>query len=434
MIRNYLSILVPAFLAHSALNAQSIKNDSAIMGPGYTNQVFYDMATGQKGTSTVSSWDIAHTSDVRDNCIRVNHMNGIQVFYYAKDDGDGWASFDTSGFTTWNRYYNDIHDHQKGALNHQSNPPFGIGWGNYNSSSHETVGDSLYLLAWFNGTSYTKFMKFQPVKQTVSGNLIFRYANVDGSNEIQDTLFQSEASGQNYKYYSFATKAKPVREPDKGTWDITFNRYYEPIPAGPVVMMYPVMGVESNRGTKVARIFGPSWTSVIADSSNLMNSYSSELKNDLTAIGSGWKFFDNGQFKWFLADTQSFMIKSVRGTDSVFWLLHFTGFGGSGSGKSVFAKMRLGVTNAVHHPEIGAVSIFPVPASQNIFVAIEGSKVSEGSIYLRDLNGRVLNTVKFTGRNDLSAVAMPLNGIAAGTYMISVESGAHRSSQIVIVQ
>lgn len=431
-IKNYIAIAL--LITGLSAKAQNLKFDSVAMGPGYMNQVFYDMETGIKGTATVAGWDIAHTSDMRDNCIRVNHMNGIRVFYYPKNDKSGWSTFDTSGFAGWDLYYNDIHDHQKGALNHQAMPPWGIGWGTYNSSTHEVIGDSLYLLAWYVGNKYTKFLKFQPIKQTSGANLIFRYANVDGSGEVQDTLKQSEANGQNYKYFQF-DGSKPVREPSKLTWDITFNRYYEPVPFGPgVIVYYPVMGVESNRGTKAAKISGPSWASVLADTANLMNTYMGSVKDDLTAIGSGWKHFDNGSFKWYLADTQSFMIKSVRGTDSVFWLIHFTGFTGSSSAKSLFTKMRLGVTNAVHHPLIGQMSVFPVPAGKNLFIALENSNISSGTLVLTDLNGKTVKSMAISPNMDFSAVSVPVHDVKAGLYVISIESGNNRLSKKVIIE
>lgn len=87
-------------------------------------------------------------------------------------------------------------------------------------------------------------------------------------------------------------------------------------------MAQSVMGVESNRGTLVAQIKGPSWAAVLNDSDNLIATYKSSANDDLTAIGRSWKRFDNMQFKWFLADTMSYMIKSVRGPDTIYWLIH----------------------------------------------------------------------------------------------------------------
>ncbi|MBS3915336.1 MAG: T9SS type A sorting domain-containing protein [Bacteroidetes bacterium] len=432
MIKKYLVPIFSAVLAVGNVKAQSVTYDSIQMGTSYTNQIFYDMATGQKGSASVKGWDIAHTTEVMDNCIRANHMTGMQVIHY-KGSGN-WSTFDTAGWKSWGLNYNDIHVHQKGAFNLYMNPPWGFGWGTYNTSSHEVVGDSMYLLAWFNGAAYTKFLKFEPMKQTVSGDFVFRFADVDGSNEVTDTLFQSEAAQQNYKYYNFNSKNNLVREPDKSSWDIAFNRYYEPIPAGPTVMWYPVMGVESNRGTKAAKIISP-WSTVLStDSTTLRDQGVANVKNDLTAIGSGWKYFDNGSFKWYLADTQSFIVRSVEAADSVFYLIHFTGFGGSADGKVVFAKTRLGKTNAVSHPKIGTMRVFPNPASNQIYVNLEGSHVNQITLKLHDLNGRELRSASVENSGSFSNWMMPVHGIKAGIYLLSIESGNDKITQQIIIQ
>jgi Secretion system C-terminal sorting domain len=200
------------------------------------------------------------------------------------------------------------------------------------------------------------------------------------------------------------------------------------------VMVQGVMGVESNRGTLVAKISGPTWNAVLNDSDNLISSYKASAKDDLTAIGRSWKFFDNGSFKWYLADTQSFMIKSVRGADSVYWLIHFTGVTGSGSGKSVFTKVLLGKTNAVFAPNLGNISVYPNPASQMVYVSIENSAIASGNIIIRDLAGRTVAKSIIGGNSNFQASGIPVAGVASGTYVLSIESGTSTYSQKIVIQ
>lgn len=432
MIKKYFVPLVSAFLIAGNAKSQTITYDTIYMDAGYVNQVYYDMKNGEISKAAVKNWDIAHTSDLRDNCIRANHMTGLQVIPYKGPAG--WANFDTTGWKSWGMDYNNIHNHMKGAFNLVYNAPWGFGWGTYNSGTHEVVGDSMYLLAWTNGSTYVKFMKFEPIKQTVSGDLVFHYADVTGTNEVQDTLFQSAANQQNYKFYQFGTKSKPVREPANNLWDITFTRYYEPVPTGPSsYLMYPVMGVESNRGTKAAKIIG-AWSAIQStDSVTLRNQAIAKASTDMTAIGSGWKVFDNGTFKWTLADTQSFVVRQVRGSDSIFYLIHFTGFGGSADGRVEFAKSRLGVTNAVHNPVLGTMRLFPNPASQQVYVNLEGSKVREASLGLYDLSGKLIRSSNVSA-SEFSTWSVPVSDLAKGIYVISIQSGSSRISQQITVQ
>lgn len=421
------------------VSAQTPIYDSTYMRPGYANQVFYDLRDMSQDSSKVLNWDIAHTTDARGYTIRANHMTGLQVFSYPKSGTSGWGSFDTSGWMKWRQRWNDIHDHDKGAFTLSYSHPKYDCW-TYDANTHELVGDSLFLLAWFNGSSYVKFMKFWPVRQPTTTDLIFRYANLDGSGDVTDTLYQSAASGQNYKYYAFTGKKKTVREPNKGTWDITFNRYYEPQydPGSGKYIPYPTMGVECNRGTRSAKIIGPAYATVLADSHDLVRkNYNGGFKNDLTGIGSNWKYFNNTTFKYELKDTQSYIIKSVR-TDTQYFLIHFTGFAsGSGPGlaKSVFAYIRLRDNNVgVSHPKLGDIRVFPNPASSEVFVTLENSAVRNVCVSLKSLTGADLRTVDASDVAGFSGIRIPVKGIAPGVYLVSVQSGDNISTQKIVIE
>ncbi len=430
-----------ALISAPAVTAQTLKLDSATMGAGYANQIFYDMKNGNVGSALVSNWDIAHTTDPRSACIRANHMNGIEIMAYPKNGTAGWASFDTTGWKTWRKRFNDLHIHDFGAFSQVSNHPK-YDWATYDANTHVLNGDSLYLIAWSNGMGgYTKFLKFWPVKQPTTTDLIFKYANVDGSNEVTDTLYQSAANNQNYKYYSFATKAKPVREPAKNTWDITFNRYYEPQydPGSGKVIPYPTMGVESNNGTngtRIARLIGPSFATVLADSHDLARkNYPTNFKVDLTAIGSNWKKYDQPNNKYLMKDTQSYIIKSVRSSDTSYWLIHFTGFTGGSQGKTLFNLLQLRGNNvSVKNAQIGSLNVFPNPASQMLYISLENTQITKATVSLNTLNGATLRTMNVNGLSDFNALNMPLTGIAPGVYLISIQSGDNAVSQKVIIQ
>lgn len=421
-------------LSFSIVRAQGVQTDSTTMGAGYSNQIFYSMKSGIIGNSPVSNWDIAHATDQRSSCIRANHMTGLRVFSYPKNTNAGWSTFDTSGWSAWRERYNDIHDHDKGAFSLTSSHPT-YDWGSYNSSSHEIIGDSLFLLAWTDGTNWVKFLKFWPVRQTATSDFIFKYANVDGSNEVLDTLYQNQSANQNYKYFKF-DKTKAVREPAKTSWDITFNRYYEPIPAGPgMIVMYPVMGVETNRtGVKVAKIIGPTNSTTLTDTANLVSTYGMSANSDLSAIGSNWKFFDNNQFKWFLSDTSSYIVRSEHTQDSTWWLIQFSTFSGSSNAKTVFNKVKLQNSASYFSPNLGSVNIFPNPASKDVFVSFEKSTNQPVSIVLMGINGNTVfhNSVQPNG--DLSAYRIPVDQLKSGIYVISLTSGNQNIQHKIVIE
>ena len=59
------------------------------------------------------------------------------------------------------------------------------GWGKYNEVTHDLLGDSIFIISLRDGS----FRKIWIVrKKSVQDIYIFKYANLDGSNEQQVTL------------------------------------------------------------------------------------------------------------------------------------------------------------------------------------------------------------------------------------------------------
>jgi hypothetical protein len=429
-------LLATAALTAINVSAQGVLNDSAIMGQGYANQVFYDVKTGAKATSAVNNWDIAHTSVSRDNCIRANHMSGLRVFQYPKGKTDAWSSFDTAGWTAWKPLWNDIHDHNKGAFNLYNNmAKWKFGWGTYDVNSKEVLGDSLFLLAWAGMTpgTYSKFLKFWPVIQKANGDLIFKYANLDGTAETTDTLFQSSAAGKMYKYFKFTGATKPGREPASTDWDITFNRYFElsPNPMTGIPEMYPVMGIESKRGTRTAKVFGRPFNSIKPDSNWLVGDYTKAFKNDLTGIGSNWKTFSGA---WSLSDTMCYLIERTRTTDTSYWLLRMTAFTGSAGGKTLFSRMQLRNSLSVKDKFFGSVKVFPNPASKQFFLTLDMPTPKACRVFVKSMDGKTLVSQPLQAQASWNAYPVSVAGISSGIYLLQIQSGSEVMTQKLVIE
>jgi hypothetical protein len=428
------TIFLLAFAGLSAaLNAQTWKSDSITMTAGYSNQVFYKMGTGTAGSSLISNWDIAHYTSVRDNGLKINHMNGLELYNYPNGDNTAWATFDTAGAYTWAPLWNSIDKKNIGAFNQSTNTAdvWDFSWGIYNSGTHTVVGDSLYLIVQRNQMGQmVKTLKFMPIIQQTNGDFIFKVANIDGSNEVTDTLKQSNASNQEFKYYSFSG-AKPVREPGKSDWDITFTRYYELQGQRGVIAMYPTMGVESNGNTRVAKVFGKTATELNPELNDLTRNYYGKLTDSLTAIGSNWKVFDGMRFV--IGTKQLYMVESRIPGDSAYYLLQFTGFGGTANGKVVFNTYKLQNTISVKDITIGEMSLYPNPANDFAIVTLKNSQVAAVNITVTNMMGKVVLTDN-VNTNGLMAYKISTNELASGVYQVSVNSGKSQISQKLIIK
>lgn len=425
--------------ANMGVEAQNVVRDSAIMGPQYANQIYYDIATGEKNQAAVNNWDIAHTTQGRDNCIRANHMAGLRVFQYPKGKTNAWSSFDTAGFSNWKYSWNDLHAHEKGAFNLFNNMGvWKFGWGTYDVNTKDVVGDSLFLLAWTGpgGQGWSRFLKFWPVIQRANGTLVFKYANIDGSSEVTDSTVVAGSQGMMYKYYKFTGAVKPVREPGTDKWDISFTRYVEPVfnPGTGSNDYYPVMGIESKRGTRVARISGKAYADIMPDTAGLVGAYTKVFKDDLTAIGSNWKIFNNGTFRFEIQDTLSYIVRRTRTADTSYWLLHMTGITGSTSGRIYFDRMSLRNSLSAVHPAFGQIKLFPNPVEDKLFLTLEDKSFGKAKVEVMNASGQKMLQIGVTQTQDFGVYEIGTSKLSPGIYHLKISNAGSTFAAPFIVK
>ena len=121
--------------------------------------------------------------------IRINGQSGVVLYNYPNNgDTSAWASIVTNGINNWNPIYNSDNSWADGAFNINANSsnPMDLGWGIYGTITHHVTGDSLNVIKLSNGA----YKKLQILKLS-SSNYDFRYANIDGTNEIVSHPFQN---------------------------------------------------------------------------------------------------------------------------------------------------------------------------------------------------------------------------------------------------
>ncbi len=437
--KNQFILTIWAALLSGQLFAQTPVSDSVSMGAGYGKAVYYNIRTGAEASSPVDQWHFSHTTVSRDNCIRVNHMGGVEVYAYPKGDNSKFSQFDTSGWAAWKKFYNDINVHEKGALNQATNPGnmWDFSWGVYDPTTKDVTGDSLYLLVITHpgiGTGKS-FVKFMPIKQNANGDFIFRTAMVDGTSDKTDTMLQSSATGKSYKYYTLGV-GDVYPEPSRDNWDLLFTRYYvlTTPPGGGTPVMYPTMGVESKRGTRVSKITTYTWDVMAANPAQTligvkMTGTPSELSKDLTKIGGDWKSFDNSTGKWTIQTSWNYVVESTRTLgaikDTAYYMMSFTGFTGSSRGESQFRKLALTPTASVRSEKKQAmVKLFPNPVQNSLMIWAPEQK-SVSSVNILSADGRIVlqQTIDFSNE---TAVSLDVTALTAGTYFVQISSETDR--------
>ncbi|MBM3967956.1 MAG: T9SS type A sorting domain-containing protein, partial [Planctomycetes bacterium] len=268
-----------------------------------------------------------------------------------------------------------------------------------------------------------------------SGDFIFRTAMVDGTFDKTDTLLQSSAAGKSYKYYSFGV-GDVYPEPNREEWDLLFTRYYALTtpPGGGTAVMYPTMGVESKRGTRVAKVTDYNWDMIASSPSQAIAGIKipgtpSELNKDLTRIGGDWKAFNNATGRWTIQTNWNYVIESVRNitgrADTAYYMLSFTGFTGSSRGESQFRKLLLTPTaSARTETKQIEVKLFPNPVQNNLMIwAPDFKALSTVNIVAAD--GRIVSqkTIDFSAE---TSVNLDVTGLAQGSYWLQINSDKDR--------
>ncbi len=419
-----LSFLLP-LISVSAQQADSIE-----MGAGYGNDVFYSLTTGEVKKVTNNTWDLAFRTGFRSDAIFINSISSsiaprsTKLYLYPKGDKSAWGTFDTSGMSNWVEYQNTDSSWEFGAFNRAAGAFPDFSWGVYNPVTKIVEGDSLYLLEITQGTN--KFYKKIHIIDKNFGVWHFRYADVDGSNEVNDSIVASNANAKNLDYYSILTSAKLDREPDSTKyWDIVFKRYHELL-APNFDTYYPITGVWANKDIKVAQVEKQSVTNF--DYTTLA---ATDYKEEANTIGADWKFFDMNVFQWKLRDSVAYYFKGQNGAT---WRLYFTGFGGQANGKAIFNKTQLSPGLSVNPvAPVTSFGIYPNPASSTLEVAFENRDNSvKNTLRIYNVAGQVVAEQNLDATPGFHAKAVDISSLKNGVYIVNLENGGHILTQKLI--
>jgi Secretion system C-terminal sorting domain len=413
-MKNFFYILL--FL-NSFLNAQTIVKDSTTMTAGYANQIWYSMAKGTVGTAPKNNWDIAFEMTKFSAGIALNHAIGLTLQVYPVGNANNWSDkIDTSNFKAAPLLYNTDTSWSYGAFNQNRKNGFDYGWGTYNQVTHNLVGDSIFIIKFANGT-YKKL-----IIESLVGDKTYnvKYADIDGMNETVFSVDKDSYKDKNYVYYSFATKQIIDREPKKIDWDITFTQYNTLTQN----LNYTVMGVLVNNNVQAIK--------ALADSSNY-GYLNKTFNNNMSEIGFEWKNFDLATNKWTIYNANSYFVKN--GTK--IWKINFTGFGGSGTGKSFFNKSLVAQSTATNSTQaFDKLNVYPNPNNGNI-ISLDFSTtiaIKDLNVKIIDLTGRLHLSNQYIINANQSTIQLENLNLNAGIYFLQLSGDDYNDTIKVIIE
>ena len=403
---NLLSIfcIIFSFSLHS-------QNQSISLQPSYTNQSFYSLENGEISNLNNSDWDLAFSTANMSSSIRINAGMGTELYSYPLGDTTDWNNFNSSNLSNWLPIYNSDTSWFVGAFDKHSTSMFDMGWGMYSMITHYVTGDSLYAIKTVGG-DWKKLW----IQKLANGEYTFKYANFDGSNEINATVSKANYSDKNFVYYSLDQNLILDREPKSIDWDITFTKYITPVQGIP----YPVTGVLNNSGVEIAKVDN------IPSPLTYTNYGAHNFTQEINSIGYDWKTFSGT----YVIDSDRLYF--IRDYQQNIWRLVFTNFDGMSTGNIEFNTELLSATNTNNYQYNNSLELYPNPASpDNNIILIYDIKSNNGVINIYDITGKKLDSTNLTSGFDTHTINN--HKLKKGIYIISLVVNGEKINKRLII-
>ena len=388
------------------------QNTEISLNQGYENQSFYSMVNGEILNTQNNNWDIAFSTDAFSSTIRINDGKGVELYTYPLGDTSAWNTIDNNSINILvNPMYNSDTSWELGAFDVNTTNGMDFGWGVYNLATHHIIGDSLFIIKTVDG-NWKKLW----LEKKVSGEYLFKYANLDGSNMINQNVQASNYNDKRFIYYSLESDLIIDREPILSDWDITFTKYITPVQGMP----YSVTGVLSNSGVEVAKVDN------IPSPLTYTNYGAHNFTQEINSIGYDWKTFSGT----YVIDSDRLYF--IRDYQQNIWRLVFTNFDGMSTGNIEFNTELLSATNTNNYQYNNSLELYPNPAStDNNIILIYDIKSNDGVINIYDITGKKLYSTNLTSGFDTHTINN--HKLKKGVYIISLVVNGEKINKRLII-
>ena len=133
------------------------------------------------------------------------------------------AQVDTSGISGWKPMYNSSATWEAGAFNANELGHPDYGWGIYNSLSHDVTGDSIFIVKLLDG-SFKQLWIVE--KKSIMNRYVFRYADLDGSREQELDIDMNDYSNKLFLNYSLSGDSIANIHPQSIAWDLVLTKFH----------------------------------------------------------------------------------------------------------------------------------------------------------------------------------------------------------------
>ncbi len=416
-----LTTLIIGLMLTGALVAQDFVEVS--YGPSYSRHDFYTLETDEIQNFSNTSWDIALTAfGNQDAGIHINEATasmgtGVELYLGPSPDFDDPVSVDDLVILL----YNDDKSWEYGAFNslRDEGNPLDLGWGDYDPANMKVEGREVFVIKLRNG----QYKKIQ-ITDLTGTTYNMKWADLDGSNEVQFSVNKSDYPNAdliliNVGQASVVDAVQP--------FDLLFTRYISPLDDGNGGFLdYAVTGVLHGHNIEVARAAGVDPETVTFEE------FQDSLKSRIDVINFDWKEIDLGTFSWIVYEDRVYFVKDRQ---SKIWKIQFIDFEGSSTGNTIFTKEDLGVISAVNNIKgLEGFKVTPNPASDVCHLILDITEAMNLDLNIYDLNGRLVIHQDLNLNQGFVNVAIDIDHLIAGQYIISLSSERGVTTSKLIVR
>ncbi len=391
----YISFLFSFFILFSIKSQELIEFS---MGSGYQYDIYFSLENGLTGYPERDNWELAFSTSVDDNNIRINSGSGVTLFEVSSDVSD-WDEV-TSIPSDAVQLRNSNVVWEEGAFVVNASGELNYGWGNYNPDTQIIEGSKIYII------NYGGQSKKIRINSLDNGVFNFTFSNLDGSSELTTSVNTLDYLNKKFIYYSLTNLEIVNREPDSNDWDIVFTKYETDLndENSQGELFYIVTGALSNSNL-VYQYDG--FLDVNPENSSIVNN----AVYTISSIGWDWKEFGDGGYT-IVPNRAYFILNQI---ENKIYKIFFESFSGGSSGNcSFFIEQTPYDSTSFSEITNNIINIYPNP-SQGIFYVNSNEHQLECTIL--DANGKIiLNQILLN--NEL----IDLRNMPQGLYFINLAS------------
>jgi hypothetical protein len=428
-----ITLAILTVLGTSLTFAKEVKVD---INSKRTESAFVNLASSDVVLVDDTNWDLAFMTPLS-AAIRINEGQGVRLWHVTGAAAEDFNSpLDTTGqFESWTELFNSTDVWQIGAFNmgldgFSDDNPGEFGWGQY--AQTVVTGTELFVIKLRNG-EYKKIV----IDELSAGTFYFYYSDLNNENGVQKEYSKSNFNGKLNGYYDLEKGESLDREPAIDQWHLLFSKYVQIIPDGQGgTQPYPVVGVRTNRGLKVAQLDN-------VDVVNTPKPTPEEFSSIITEIGHDWKELNFSTFEYEMIKDRVYFVQkfefqkvndeTVEVPVGDLYKLVFTGFEG-GAFTFDIADPTLSVNETNYDNSKFAVYPNVISKNEALSLVYAGSEFGQANLNIYSSTGSMVYTQSVNLSQNVQISNINTADFNSGVYFVRIQKGNSIYTQKFVVR